>query len=105
MASTRVIYDGDCAFCRKSIAILRRLDWLHRLVFINARAPDEPLLHQPPVAGAPLLDQMHALTPAGRLYGGYGAIRYISWLLPLLWPIAPVLYLPGVAQLGDRAYR
>ena len=26
-----VLYDGDCPFCRKSVAILRKLDWLDRL--------------------------------------------------------------------------
>jgi predicted DCC family thiol-disulfide oxidoreductase YuxK len=101
---TRILYDGDCAFCRKSIALLQKLDWLRRFRYVNVRA-DEPLLHVPPVAGAPLLEQMHVLTPAGQLYGGYAALRALAWRAPLLWPVAPLLYLPGIAQLGDRAYR
>jgi predicted DCC family thiol-disulfide oxidoreductase YuxK len=48
---------------------------------------------------------MHVLTPKGRLYGGYAALRWLAWRLPLLLPIAPLLYLPGITQLGDRLYR
>ena len=100
----RALYDGDCAFCRKSLDLVKRLDWLGRLAYVNVRE-DQPLLHAPPVAGAPLLEQMHVLTAGGRLVGGYRAVRWLAWRLPLLWPIAPLLYLPGVTQLGDRLYR
>ena len=27
----RVLYDGYCALCRKSVGMLRKLDWLHKL--------------------------------------------------------------------------
>lgn len=101
----RVLYDGDCAFCRKSVELVRRLDWLSLLEFVNVRDAEQPVLREPSVAGAPLLEQMHVLTRVGKLYGGYGAVRWIAWRLPLLWPIAPLLYLPGVTQLGDRLYR
>ena len=101
----RILYDGDCAFCRKSVALLQRLDWRHRFAYVNVRDAAQPLLQQPAVAAAPLLDQMHVLTPAGRLYGGYAALRWLAWRVPLLCPLAPLLYLPGVAQLGDAAYR
>ena len=101
----RVIYDGDCPLCRKSVAILRSLDWLHRLEYVNARDSEQPLLLQPPVVGAPLLDEMHLLTPDGkRLFHGFGAVRWMAWRLPLCWLIAPLLYVPGVPWLGQRLY-
>jgi len=101
----RVLYDGDCAFCRRSIAALQKLDWLRRFAYVNVRDTKEAILQQPPVLGAPLLEQMHVVTPAGKLYGGYGAVRWLAWRVPLLCPCAPFLYLPGVTQLGDRLYR
>ena len=104
MTQSHVFYDGDCAFCRRSVELARRLDWFGRLAFVNVRE-DSPLLHRPPVAGAPLLEQMHVLTPGGRFYGGYAAVRAMAWRLPLLWPVAPFMYLPGVTQLGDRLYK
>lgn len=101
----RVLYDGHCAFCRMSIGLVRRLDWLGKLDPIDVRDAEQAILHEPPVAGAPLLEQMHVLTRGGKLHGGYSAVRWIAWRLPLLWPVAPFLYLPGVTQLGDRLYR
>src|SRR4051812_27268259 len=98
-----VLYDGDCAFCRKSVALLRRLDWGRSLAFVNSRESDHPLLRDPAVAQAPLLEEMHVLTPDGQgLYHGFGALRWLAWRLPLLWPIAPLLYVPGIPALGQR---
>ena len=101
---TRVLYDGHCAFCKRSVTLLQRLDWLGKLEYVDARDTSLPLLSEPLVAGAPLLDQMHVLTPRGRLYGGYHAIRAIAWRLPLTWLVAPFLYLPGVTWLGQKLY-
>ncbi len=104
-AKARVFYDGHCPLCRASVRTLRRLDWLHRLEYVDVRRPDEPLLLHPLVAGAPLLEQMHVLPPAGtRIYGGFAAFRWLAWRLPPLWPIAPLLYLPGVPWFGQRVY-
>jgi len=99
-----VLYDGRCRLCLKSVAMLRRLDWLRRLDCVDARDAAQPLLQRPPVAGAPLLEEMHLLTPHGRLFHGFGAFRWMAWRLPLLWPLAPWLYLPGVPWLGQRLY-
>ena len=101
----QVLYDGDCAFCRKSIAFLRRLDWFGRLDYVNVRDASEPPLQNPSVQRAPLLEQMHLLTPHGRaLLAGFHALRWLAWRLPILWPLAPLLYLPGVPSAGQRLY-
>lgn len=100
-----VLYDGQCAFCRKSVAILRRLDWLGRLRYVDAR--DSGSLPENARAFAPerLLEEMHLLTPeGGRVHHGFAAFRWMAWRLPLLWPAAPFLYLPGVPWLGQKLY-
>jgi predicted DCC family thiol-disulfide oxidoreductase YuxK len=101
----RVLYDGHCAFCRKSVDLLRRLDWLGKLAFVDVRDESLELLRQPPVAGAPLLEQMHVLPRDGtQLHGGYRAIRWLAWRLPATWLVAPLLFLPGMTWLGQKAY-
>src|SRR5262245_60897489 len=101
----RVLYDGDCPLCRRSITILRKLDWFHRLEYVSARETSQEVLRHPLVEGAPLLEEMHLLTPDGkRIYHGFGAFRWMAWRLPLLWLVAPLLYLPGVPWLGQRIY-
>lgn len=105
MPKTRVLYDGDCAFCRKSVELLKKLDWLARLEYVNVRDETQTFLKEPPVAGAPLLEQMHVLTGDGRkLHGGYRAVRSLAWRLPAAWLVAPFLYLPGMTYLGQRVY-
>lgn len=106
-AATRaaVLYDGQCAFCRKSVEMLQRLDWLGRLSYQDAR----DMAHLPagaaPVEPQRLLDEMHVITADGHgLYHGFGALRWLAWRLPLLWPFAPLLYVPGVPRLGQRLY-
>ena len=105
MTKARVLYDGDCLFCCKSIGLLKNLDWLGKLAYVNVRDVTQPILREPPVAGAPLLEQMHVL-PAGAtsMYGGYRAIRWLAWRLPLTWIFAPLLYLPGMTWLGQELY-
>ena len=100
-----VLYDGQCAFCRKSVGLLKRLDWLGLLRYQDAR----DAAHLPPSATPldtdRLLEEMHVLTPDGRgLYHGFAALRWLAWRLPLLWPFAPLMYLPGVPALGQRLY-
>ena len=105
MTKARVFYDGDCAFCCKSIGLLKKLDWLRKLEYINVRDETQPILHAPPLVGAPLLDQMHVVPSDGRrLYGGYRAIRWLAWRLPLTWLAAPFLYLPGMTFVGQKFY-
>jgi hypothetical protein len=51
------------------------------------------------------MEEMHLITPdAGRIYHGFGAFRWMAWRLPLLWALAPFLYLPGIPTLGQRIY-
>jgi predicted DCC family thiol-disulfide oxidoreductase YuxK len=98
----QVLYDGQCPLCLKSVAWLKRLDWLGRLEFHDGRRPEN---RPPGVAPEQLLAEMHLRPPGSdRLYHGFGAFRWMAWRLPVLWPLAPFLYLPGVPALGQRLY-
>ena len=104
-ARAKVLFDGDCALCQKSIKILKQLDWLERLEYVDVRNTQQEVLQNPLVAPAPLLEQMHLLTPAGtKIYGGFLAFRWMAWRLPLVVPFAPLMYLPGVPWLGNKVY-
>jgi len=101
-----VLYDGDCPLCQRSVKYLRRLDWLDRLVFQNAR----DTAHLPPSAvpldPQRLIEEMHVVTPDRRVApSGFRAFRWMAWRLPLLVPVAPLLHLPGVPWVGNRVYR
>lgn len=100
-----VLYDGECPLCCKSVGQLRRLDWLGRLRYVNARDRDNLPASEAPLNADRLLQEMHVVTPDGRhAYRGFAAFRWMAWRLPLLWFIAPLLYLPGIPWLGQRLY-
>jgi predicted DCC family thiol-disulfide oxidoreductase YuxK len=100
-----VLYDGDCPLCRKSVRLLRGLDWPGALGFVNVRDPEQAPDLPAPVPRQRLLEEMHLLTPDGRhVYHGFEAFRWLAWRLPLLWAAAPFLYLPGMRALGQRLY-
>ena len=52
-----------------------------------------------------LLAQMYVIDTAGRARGGAEAVRYLSRKLPLLWPLAVLLHIPGTLPLWQALYR
>jgi len=99
-----LLYDGECAFCQRSVELLHRLDWFHVVHCQNARDIDQ-LPSTPPLTPERLLEEMHLVTSDRKtVYHGFGAFRWLAWRLPLLCAFAPLLYLPGVPKWGQRLY-
>jgi predicted DCC family thiol-disulfide oxidoreductase YuxK len=98
---TLVLYDGRCELCRRSVRLLTRLDWRHRLTFADAR---DPANVPPGLVPNRLMAEMHVVAPDGHVTHGFRAFRRLAWDLPPLWPLIPLLYLPGVPTIGQRLY-
>jgi predicted DCC family thiol-disulfide oxidoreductase YuxK len=101
-----VAFDGACGLCQRTIAVLKGLDVLHRVEFLDtvkqwARIEE----------GFPHLDperahaEMHVRTPRGQIKTGFYAYRALALALPFAWLALPFLYLPGVAWTGSHVYR
>lgn len=99
-----VLFDGDCPLCQRLARRLARLDWRGKLHFQDARDTPNLPLTPPPLNPDRLLEEMHLVTPDGRVYAGYRAFRWIAWRLPVFWLLAPLLYLPGVPWVGNKLY-
>lgn len=98
-----VLYDGQCRFCRRQIALLRRLDLTGRLRFTSLH--DVTVARDfPEIPFADLLDRMFVVDRAGRARGGAEAVRYLSGRLVPLWPLAVLLHIPGTLPLWSRLY-
>ncbi len=94
-------YDGACSMCRRSIRIIRALDWLGRLRFVDSTAlPDGEL----PVPRDESLVGIPMRTRSGRTLVGFPAVRRA--LLQTTLGVIPALlmYLPGVSHAGRAAY-
>jgi predicted DCC family thiol-disulfide oxidoreductase YuxK len=100
-----VLYDGHCQFCLKTTSILKRLDWFHRLTFHNCRDTAHIPEHTAHLDPARMIQEMHVLTPdRGHALSGFRAVRWIAGRIPLMWPLYPLLFIPGMSRLGQRLY-
>ncbi|HJZ94621.1 MAG TPA: DUF393 domain-containing protein [Gemmataceae bacterium] len=100
-----VLYDGECPLCCKTVSILKTLDWLNALWFHNCRDAAGIPAHTAHLEPARMLEQMHLLTPDRTgVYPGFRGARWIAGRVPVFWPIYPLLFLPGMARLGQRVY-
>ncbi|MBI3320768.1 MAG: DUF393 domain-containing protein [Candidatus Omnitrophica bacterium] len=100
-----LLYDGQCGFCLESIKRLRVLDlfgWVDPVNFHTQ--PNLPALH-PALTPERCRSEMILLEPNGRLAGGFDACARLCRHLPLLMPLWPVTWMPGVGWIGTRVYR
>ena len=98
-----VLYDGQCRFCRSQIALLRRLDVFGALRYTSLH--DEQVARDfPELPQERLREEMVVVDRAGTARGGAEAVRYLSRRLPLLWPLALPLHLPGSLPIWRSLY-
>lgn len=98
-----VYYDGLCPLCIRSVGVLSRLDLWGHLRFVDLEQPD--IVRPPGVSMEDLRREMHVVPVDGPPAAGFFGFRKIAGMLPTLWPLLPVLYLPGAGLLGPRVYR
>jgi predicted DCC family thiol-disulfide oxidoreductase YuxK len=102
-AEVPVLYDGKCSFCIRSVEVLSSLDIFRRLKLVDNRAAENKKLF-------PGFDKERAdrellvRKNGGGWLGGFDACRFLARYLPLLWPVLPLLYLPGAAVMGRKIY-
>ena len=92
--------------CKKTIAVVKSLDLLSRVEYLDAvnRWP-EIQERFPNLDRARCLEDMHAVSAAGKVHVGFDAYRGLAWVLPLGWLLLPVFYFPGVPWIGAHVYR
>jgi predicted DCC family thiol-disulfide oxidoreductase YuxK len=97
----QVIYDDACAFCARQMRWLRRLDWPGRFELVPRSSPEAQLPGLMPDA---LFQAIHCVTTDGRVFRGARCLRFVGLRLPLLAPLAALLWIPGVLGLAERVY-
>ena len=98
----RLVYDGECDFCRSSLLVVRFLDVFRQITFIDSH--DRAALASTGVNFDDAEQAAYAVRPDGRQFAGFDAFRQVAWLLPATALLAPILYVPPIPQLGRRAY-
>jgi lipase maturation factor 1 len=98
-----LLYDGNCGFCLRWVRRLQRWDRRSALDYVAA-ADRGAVVGLPPLSDAALDRAMHLVTPDGRVYAGARALPALLRLLPGGRILLPLMRVPGVQPLADRAY-
>lgn len=98
-----ILYDGQCRLCVGSVQRIRRLDWRGLVQYGDIRDP-VVVAANPDVDVKAALARMHLVRPGKPVLEGFHAFRWLAGRIPLLWGLWPLLWLPGAAFLGVRAY-
>ncbi len=98
-----VIYDGSCRLCRASAQALSRIDLRDQLAFLPLQ---DPVVTQryPDLSQKELEQHVYVVDHHGGRHNGATAVRYLTGQLPALWPLAPLLHLPGSQPVWEWLY-
>jgi predicted DCC family thiol-disulfide oxidoreductase YuxK len=112
-------YDGACGLCRRSVRILRAIDWFGALAFRDLTetqpgdgADDLPVTIETAMQGMPMrcgdglriLGIRVARSEPGRALVGFPAVRRALVQTPVGLLPAAILYVPGIAWVGRQVY-
>ncbi len=86
----KIIYDAQCGFCRSSVRVLQLMDLWGKLAY---------------VPGPKGMSEMRLEFFDGNAYGGFFAFRQLTWMLPMLYGMIPIVYFPGSGMAGPFIYR
>jgi len=100
----RILFDGECEFCRSVLLILQFCDAFRRIEFLDYHQPQQ-LAQTGGIAFSDAEKSAIAVDERGRRYPGYYAFRQAALRIPVLLPFVPLLYIPGVPLLGETAYK
>ena len=97
-----VVWDDNCSFCRKWVRLFGALDAFGGLRFVGSSRPQayDGTGVTPEAAAA----AMQFVGGDGTVYAGFAAVGRIVHTLPFGFLVSPWFALPGVRQLGERAY-
>jgi len=94
-----VWHDGACPLCAREIALMRRLDKVGRISFIDASDGDAAC----PIDRGTLLARFHAMED-GRLLSGAAAFAAMWRAIPLLRPLGLAARWRPIERLLEAAY-
>ncbi|MBP9855457.1 MAG: DUF393 domain-containing protein [Candidatus Omnitrophica bacterium] len=101
----KIIYDGDCGFCRRWIKRIQIMDLFEKYMYVNFRtAADLKQIH-PELTEAACEHEMILIDEDCSIHGGFFVFRKICFSMPMLMPLALVFYFPGSGSIGPLLYQ
>ena len=98
-----VLFDDRCGKCRRFIRLSTALDFAGHLDVVGLS--DARIAREFSHFDLDALNfEMHVIDTRGRVFRGFYAIRRIAREVPLMWPLAALLFIPGVSAAGEPIY-
>jgi predicted DCC family thiol-disulfide oxidoreductase YuxK len=98
-----ILYDDGCPLCTFQMRVVTWLDWFNTVSLLpisNPRAAEVA----PHLTREALLEAIHCVARDGRIHRGARCIRFIGMRMPLGFPVALVLWFPGVIWIAEHIY-
>jgi predicted DCC family thiol-disulfide oxidoreductase YuxK len=94
MGDMEMIYDGNCGFCKRSMAWLLAFDRLRQIRIRDYRSNPTPV-----VSDEKMNKALYLVSPDGRALPGFEAYRYAVLRVPGLWWLVPFFYMRVFSRL------
>jgi len=92
-----MIYDGDCGFCKRSMAMFLAFDGLNQITTRNYRTDPSPIVPSEKVDHA-----LYTITAEKKPIPGFDAYRHVVIRVPGMWWFAPLYFIPVLSRLVGR---
>lgn len=99
-ARLTVWFDGGCPLCRREIALIRRLDRLQSIRFVDVSQAQADC----PIGPDQLLARFHAREAGRPIVSGAAAFAAMWRVIPLLRPFGELARVPPILWLLERFY-
>ncbi|MYL56282.1 DUF393 domain-containing protein [Virgibacillus halodenitrificans] len=99
-----VFFDAECPLCCTVKAVLKRLDWNNAIFWYPVQEVSDSIKERVNNYKN-MYDEIYMYTKDKRVLTGFNTVRKILSLLPATMPLAFLLYLPFVKNIGDPVYR
>ena len=96
-----MIYDGHCKFCRANIRWISAIDQ-GRIAYVSLH---DPIVRErwPELSYEQLMEHLYLVDGEDK-YPGAAAFRFLSRNLVALFPIAPLMHIPGSLRVWQYMY-
>jgi len=100
-----LLYDGSCGFCKKSVNVLKKMDLFQVLDYQNIYDWLDAKRSLPGgLTNDQVMQRMYLVIDDAETYGGYAVFRRMCWHMPMMFPLIPLIFFPGMGIVGPRVY-